>query len=336
MRRLACAGPRRRSSARQRLIARQRTETGECALSPASTLCSAEESPEGGPEGATLALLWLLWRRSLAASLVAPPARAARTVAAGRLGWFGRIPTGPVGAGWARSLTYWLHDPRYLRQLLFVPLLPVLVWVWTQGDAAHPALLFSAPLIAFFLGIVPYADVSYDGTAFGTLLATGVRGRAERAGRMLGAATVGLPVVVAAALLTSGISGRWDLLPAILGAAYGMLMTAYGVCAVTSAWLTVPVPAPGDSPFKRVPGATFQVFLAFLVIWIVAAALAAPEVVLAILEAVLGGGSFGWAALASGLVLGTALFVAGILIGGRILDRTAPDLLLRLRAVRSG
>ncbi|WOQ70022.1 hypothetical protein RYJ27_01975 [Microbacterium limosum] len=56
-------------------------------------------------------MLWLLWRRSLAASLVAPPARAARTVAAGRLGWFGRMPTGPVGAGWARSLTYWLHDP---------------------------------------------------------------------------------------------------------------------------------------------------------------------------------------------------------------------------------
>ena len=41
-------------------------------------------------------------------------------------------PTGGVGATWARSLTGWLRDPRYLRQLLVVPIFPVL-FAFTGG-----------------------------------------------------------------------------------------------------------------------------------------------------------------------------------------------------------
>jgi ABC-2 type transport system permease protein len=111
-----------------------------------------------------------------------------------------------------------------------------------------------------------------------------------------------------------------------------MLLTAYGVCAVSSAYLIVPVPAPGDNPFKRVPGATFSIFLGFLGVWVLAALLAAPEIVLAVLVAVTGDALFGWLALIVGVVLGVVFFILGIQIGGRILDRTAPDLLLRVRA----
>ncbi len=280
----------------------------------------------------SIALLWIIWNRSLAASLIAPPARGGRQVAAGKLGWFGRLPTGGTGASWARSLTYWVHDPRYLRQLITVPLVPVLVVFWARGDMTNTFIAFSATFVAFVLGIVPYADVSYDGTAFGTIVATGVRGRADRLGRMLGAATVGLPLVVVTAVVTIAITGDWHLAPAIIGSAIGMLLTAYGVCAVSSAYLIVPVPAAGDNPFKRVPGATFSIFLGFLGVWVLAALLAAPEIILAILVAVTGNALFGWLALAVGVVLGVVFFILGIQIGGRILDRTAPDLLLRVRA----
>ena len=280
----------------------------------------------------SIALLWFIWYRSLSASLIAPPARGGRQVAAGKLGWFGRLPTGGTGASWARSLTYWVHDPRYLRQLITVPLVPVLVVFWARGDMSNTFIAFSATFVAFVLGIVPYADVSYDGTAFGTIVATGVRGRADRLGRMLGAATVGLPLVVVTAVVTIAITGDWHLAPAIIGSAIGMLLTAYGVCAVSSAYLIVPVPAPGDNPFKRVPGATFSIFLGFLGVWVLAALLAAPEIVLAVLVAVTGDALFGWLALIVGVVLGVVFFILGIQIGGRILDRTAPDLLLRVRA----
>lgn len=281
---------------------------------------------------ATIAVLWLIWFRSLSASLIAPPARGGRKVAAGKLGWFGRLPTGGTGASWARSLTYWIHDPRYLRQLISVPLVPVLIVFWARGDTTNTFIAFSATFVAFVLGIVPYADVSYDGTAFGTIVATGVRGRADRLGRMLGAATIGLPLVVVTAVVTIAFTGDWHLAPAIVGSAVGMLLTAYGVCAVSSAYLIVPVPAAGDNPFKRVPGATFSIFLGFLGVWVLAAVLAAPEIILAIMAAVTGDAIYGWIALAVGIVLGAVFFVLGIRIGGNILDRMAPDLLQRVRA----
>ena len=281
---------------------------------------------------ATIALLWFIWHRSLSASLIAPPARGGRKVAAGKIGWFGRLPTGGTGASWARSLTYWIHDPRYLRQLITVPLVPVLVVFWARGDTTNTFIAFSATFVAFVLGIVPYADVSYDGTAFGTIVATGVRGRQDRLGRMLAAATVGLPLVVLTAIITIAITGDWNLAPAIVGSAIGMLLTAYGVCAVSSAYLLVPVPAAGDNPFKRVPGATFSIFLGFLAVWILAAVLAAPEIILAILTVATGDALFGWLALVVGVVLGVVFFILGVGIGGRIFDRTAPSLLQRVRA----
>ncbi|MDC5292650.1 hypothetical protein NRA57_18515, partial [Acinetobacter baumannii] len=127
----------------------------------------------------TLALLWLLWRRSLSASVVASPGRArSRTVESGKLGWFGVMPTGGAGATWARSTASWLRDMRYLRQLLIVPLLPVIVLFYTGFDLTSGVFAVSGLFVAFFAGILAYTDVSYDGRAFGTVLPTGIRGRA--------------------------------------------------------------------------------------------------------------------------------------------------------------
>ena len=66
--------------------------------------------------------------------------------------------------------------------------------------------------------------------------------------------------------------------------------------------------------------------------WILAAVLAAPEIILAILTVATGDALFGWLALPVGVVLGVVFFVLGVGIGGRMLDRTAPDLLQRVRA----
>jgi ABC-2 type transport system permease protein len=281
---------------------------------------------------ATLALLWLLWRRSLAAALVSPARSTARRARAGSLGWVGRLPTGSIGATWARSLTYWLRDVRYLQQLLLTPFIPILVLIYSGGDLTSPFFAGSAIGSAFFVGIAPYAIISYEGTAFATVLQTGIRGVADRLGRMLAAASVALPLVLLACIVTVGLAGRWEALAAVIGASIGMLLTAYGVCAVSSALLVIPVPGAGDNPFKRVPGATFTMGLAFMGLWLVAGILAAPEIVLAILALTVGGELFTWLALAVGLVLGLVLCAGGILIGGRIFDRNAPALLARLKS----
>lgn len=283
---------------------------------------------------ATLAALWLLWRRNVRAASVAPRRR---TVAArsGRLGWIGVAPTGPAAAVWARALTYWLGDPRYVRNLVIVALLPVLLAFALGWQVQTPIYAFVVVFPALLLGLVPYTDVSFDGTAFSSELATGIRGRDDRAGRLLAALTACGPLVVVVTIVTVGFSGQWMLLPAVLGCAIGALLVGLGICAVTSAHIVIPVPAPGDNVFKRVPGQSFWVGFALMGFTMLAMVLTAPALVLAVVAAAGGGALWSWLALAIGLLIGAGVALGGIALGGRQFDRTGALLLARVR-VTSG
>lgn len=281
---------------------------------------------------ATLAILWLLWHRSLSASLVAPPARSSARRRSGSLGWFGLMPATPVGATWARSLTSWTRDFRYLRQLVIVPFAPLLVVAYARGDVEGPFFAASGLLAGFFAGVLAYADISYDGTAFATVMQTGIRGRDDRLGRMLGVASVTVPLVLVIDVATLAIAQRWDLLPAVVGGSLGLTLVGCGVSAVTSAILVIPTPAPGDSPFKRVPGSTFTMTLAFFLCWLIAGALALPAVIPALIAVFGGSITAGWIALAIGVLWGGVVAALGIVIGGRRFDRKAPALLAQLKA----
>lgn len=278
---------------------------------------------------ATLAVLWLLWRWTLIAATASPGRRSSGRTRAGALGWFGRMPTGGVGATWARGLTAWLRDPRYLRQLVVVPLLPI-VFLFVGGVEGPFAA--SALIVGFILGSSMYTDVSYDGTAFAGVLATGIRGSADRLGRLLGAATLGVPLTVLTAIVTVGVSGRWWLLPAMLGGGLGALLAGYGVSAVSSALIVMPVARPGDSPFKSVPGQTFVMGILVFVVWGAGALLALPSLIPALISFAAGSELAGWIALAAGIVVGAAVLVVGVVVGGRTFDRRAPELLAQLRA----
>lgn len=278
---------------------------------------------------ATLVVLWIVWDRVIE-TVSSPRQRATRTVAAGKLGLFGVMPTGGVGATWARSLSAWLRDPRYLRQLIVIPLFPVL-FAFTGGTDGF-MFLVSPVLAALVMAAVGYADVSFDGTAFGTTLATGISGRADRLGRLLGAACVGIPLILLLTVATSVLSRDTAHLPAVLGAALGVLLAGYGVCAVSSALIVTPVPAPGDSPFKSTPGQNSIVGLLVFVVWAAVIVLSLPAIVPAIVNAVTGEQMWGWIALAAGILFGGAVMVAGVFIGGRTLQRTGPDLLVRIKS----
>lgn len=278
---------------------------------------------------ATLAGLLWAWARALDGGTTSS-AKTARVVRSGSLGLFGRMPTGGVGATWARSLTAWLRDPRYLRQLLVVPLFPVL-FAFTGGTDSW---LFgaSAVLAALILSIAGYADISYDGTAFASVLATGVRGRDDRLGRLLGAASVGIPLLLVVAIVTTALTDGWERLPAILGGALGLLLAGYAVTAVSSALIVVPVAAPGDSPFRTVPGQTFLNGLLVFVVWGACLVLATPALILTGIATATASAPLGWTALAVGAIGGVGLIVAGVFLGGRTLDRNGPTLLARIRA----
>lgn len=283
---------------------------------------------------ATPALLWFGWGRALDRATVSPPRQTARTVRAGALGLFGVMPTGGVGATWARSLTGWLRDPRYLRQLIIVPLFP-LVFAFTGGIQGFLFPL-SALLSAFILCFVGYTDVSYDGTAFASVLSSPIRGRDDRWGRVLGAATVGVPLIVVIAVVTTAISGALERLPAVLGASLGLLLVGYGVTAVSSALIVTPVAAPGDSPFKTVPGQTFVSGLLVFVVMAACGVLGAPALGVSLTAFGSGNVLLGWVGLAVGLVVGAGVIVAGVVLGGRTIEQTGPDLLVRIKAFPVG
>lgn len=280
---------------------------------------------------ATLAALWLLWRRNVVAASVSPRRQtvAGRT---GRLRWVGLAPTGATGASWARSLSYWLGDPRYLRNLVIVAVLPVLLAFGMRWEVHTPVFAFVVVLPALLLGLVPYVDVSYDGTAFASVLATGIRGRDDRAGRLLGAFTAGAPLVVVVTVVTVALSGEWVLLPAVLGCGLGALLAGLGICAVSSAYLIVPVPASGDNVFKRVPGQSFWVGLSLMGFTLVSGVFIAPALALAELAVFSGLALWSWLALVVGLGVGAGVAFAGVAVGGRVFDASGPLLLERIRA----
>lgn len=280
---------------------------------------------------ATLAALWLLWRRNVIAASVSPARRVA-VGRGGRLGWFGLAPSGGTGATWARALQYWLGDPRYLRNLVIVALIPALMAFALRDAVASPWFAFAGALPALLLGLVPYADVSFDGTAFATVLATGIRGRADRAGRLLAAASVGVPLVAAVAVICVAVSGSWTLLPAALGCSVAALLIGLGICAISSAQIVIPVPASGDNIFKRVPGQTFTAGLALMGFTLLAGAITLPALGLAIAAVVTGDALWSWLSLVVGLGFGVGAAALGVSVGGRWFDRTAPVLLARVRA----
>jgi ABC-2 type transport system permease protein len=280
-----------------------------------------------------LGALLALWARLLRRALENPRSVSARgSRRQTGPGWFARMPGTPTGAVAARSVTYWRRDPRYVVSVGVMPLLPlVLLLPGVRGSDGW--LLGMAPMMGYLLGWGMHNDLAYDGTPFWLHVSTGVAGRADRIGRLVPTAALGVVLVPGYAVLSSALTGRWEMLPADLGAGLGLLLAGFGIASVASVLKPYPVPASGDSPFASPPGAMGVSLLVQLVAGLAVTALSAP--VLALWLLALGGPAWsGWAALALALVLGPGYVLVGVRQGARIYERRAPDLLSDLTRIR--
>jgi len=282
---------------------------------------------------ATIVVLLAAWRLGLDAAL-RTRGSSGRRQHRGRLGPFAIAPTGAVGAITARSLVLWARDPRLVVQLVIVPAVPALLVVLGIVEGISWFGLVAAPVAAGLLPLAQFAGISYDGTAFASEIAAATRGRADRIGRAGGLLAIGGPIVLAVALLAPLAVGSPERIPAVVGLSLAALLTALGVASVSSAIVVVPVPASGRNPFSAPPGAnTTQVVGSYVVTGVTGVALA-PVIVLGAFALVTGSPVLGWATLAGGLLWGAGALVAGIAIGGRLLDDSAPELLARMRRMR--
>lgn len=280
---------------------------------------------------ATLAVFVLLWRWGLARALEQPARASQAKTARGGAGAFNLFPGTPAGAVAARSLTYWIRDPRYTQSLISVPLVPALVFFYGGLNGNLAALAWVGPIVAVLLSMSIYTDVSYDNTAFALHLQTGVSGRADRLGRVVALASFAVPLSLLLTVASVAISNSWVLLPGLLGITIGVLLSGFAVSSVISGLFTFAVPAPGESPFKSKPGGGFSLMLSTFASWSVLGVLVLPELALAIIGFATGDAIYGVLSIVVGLVLGGALLGMGVRLGGHFLDRRGPELLSQLQ-----
>lgn len=277
-----------------------------------------------------LSLMLVGWgyERFLRRAIVTPP-RVKSAAAVKGLGWIGRFPDTPWGAVAGRSLTYWFKDPRYAASLAMVPMMVILyVFVLpnTSGGGGGMALILG-PLIGAVLGFSISADVSYDSTAFATHVLAGVRGSADRLGRVVALMCIGLPLTLIAVIVPVAVQGSWELLPAGLGAGLGTLLTGAGLASVASARWTYAVPLPGESPFKTPPGTGMRMALTQGALFFAIIVVCSPTLAFYITAIVTGDPLWSWLTLGVGLVLGAVVLALGVRLGGRWLQRRMPELM---------
>ncbi|TPW77194.1 transporter [Schumannella soli] len=279
-----------------------------------------------------LAVLVAAWRASVLAVARTTGDAGGRAVAAGRLGALRWMPASPAGAIAARSLTSWFRDTRYTRQLVVVPLLPVLLIFWARL-VDQPALAIAvAPMVAGLLPLTMFSAISYDGTAFAGQLMAPVPGWADRIGRAAAIGLIAGPATVVIAVVGLAVVGRLDLLPPILGMSAAVLLGALGVISVSSALVVVPVPRTGRNPFAGSAGAGMTSVIGSYAVTGITAAVGLPTLVPGVLAIVFDRPVLGWATLVVGLVEGAILLAIGVRVGGRLLDRRGPEILTRLRS----
>jgi ABC-2 type transport system permease protein len=281
---------------------------------------------------AVVVLLGLLWERLLTAALERPAATS-RSRARGRgdrRAVLDRLPDGATWAVAARSVRYWRRDPRYVVIVVTSVLAAAVPLVAIGLNAGRTPLLATGPYAAFLLALSTSNGAGYDGSAFAVHLATGVRGRDDRAGRAIGLLVWALPLVVVLAVVGAVLAGRPGLAPACVGAAVGMLLGGTGASAVMGALLPYPVVEAGGNPFQTNAGGGVQALVAQFGTMVAATTVGLPGLAGLVLS-VAWTDAWSWPTLLAGTAVGAVGLVAGVVVGGGIVDDRGPEILAGVR-----
>ncbi|WP_366180151.1 transporter [Actinomyces timonensis] len=256
---------------------------------------------------------------------------------AGALVWHRRlspIMPSPAAAVAARCLRYWRTDPRYLAQVLSVVLMPVLMAVAGglngsaaagPGHGASPSgmmtMALAPALMAVLAGWSLHNDLGNDSTALWSHISAGMRGRDDRVGRLAAALLWQVPAITAMLAALALWTGRWDMVPLMLGVVASLHGAGLAWSCVMGALILYEVIAPGESPLKsRTSGTILFAMIAQCAGLLIVPLVSAPVWGPAIPMAAAGTWAWGWAVLAGGALWGCACMVVGVVVGGRILD----------------
>ncbi|MET0933372.1 MAG: hypothetical protein ABWX56_06630 [Mycetocola sp.] len=276
---------------------------------------------------ATVALLWLAWDRLVAHMLVTPEReQVAKTY--GGMGWFDVLPARPASVIAARSISYWARDSRYLVSILIIPVVPIIMILpfLVIGVPMSTLSLLPLPVMAIFLGWSLHNDLAFDSTAVWLHVVSGVRGYADRIGRMVPVLMIGIPLIVIGSMISITFYGDWAALPSMLGVSSALFLGGVGLSCYISARLPYPAALPGDSPFQQpqssgtLGGLSQSLGLAGSLL------VAAPALYFAWLGIVEDPSQHMYS-LVAGLGAGVLAVVVGVWRGGRVFDRRGPEIM---------
>lgn len=269
----------------------------------------------------TTVVLWAVWTW-LVRRLLTTVDRPAISRERSGLGWFALLPSNAFGAIAARSLVYWFRDRRYIVNFVIVPIAGVLTVfpLLVAGVPLYIAALVPVPVMALFFGWLPHNDVAYDSTALWIHVASGVRGVADRLGRLLPISLVAVPVLAVAIPLTLALVESWYLLLPMIGLAASLFLGGLGVASILSVTSPYAVSRPGDSPFQQPQRSASRSGYAPAVAFVATLVLSAPTIwlfVMTVIENETYNPATFWVGIGSGIIV----LAAGALIGGRVYDR---------------
>lgn len=250
-----------------------------------------------------------------------------------RVEWWQRLglatPTASLAARTARD---WVRDARLSASLAMMVIFPVLA-VMQQRMAGDGMmwffLLFPATLMGLQIGLLQ----AYDSTALWITVASGISGRRERLGRLVGSLPIMLPLLVLPVLAVGLFVGVST--PALIGMVtlvVTLFATSTGLATVVCARWVTPVQPPGTSPLST--KGTGQWGLTMIVqfgVLIGGAILAAPVIVAVCLSLWFDLLPMLVAALA-GLVWSLLALVVGVLVGGRVWEASRIEVLTTIRS----
>ncbi|MGV8859081.1 hypothetical protein [Rhodoglobus sp.] len=274
-----------------------------------------------------LVVLAAAWYFLLGYVLSRPERSAVETYRSG-LGWFRVMPSTPLGAIAARSLSYWARDARYFVALAAIPIIPIgmVAALLVGGIGADVIAWIPVPVMCLFLGWSAHNDVAHDNTALWTHVSAHTRGADDRWGRIVPNLMVGISLAIIGSIVTVLIVGNSVALPGLIGLSLCVLFTGLGISSVSSAAFPYAAPLPGHGAFMQpqalvsnaatVQSLTFALTLLFAVP-VLAVVFFNPFTDL----------QPHWAALLVGVSLGLIIMVIGVYWGGRIMVRRGPELL---------
>lgn len=236
----------------------------------------------------------------------------------------------PTFAVVGRCLRYWRTDPRYSMMVVTVPLFPIIAIILSRvGDMPGAIVMFSVPFSAWITGYSISNDIGSDSTAFWTHVSTGLSGRADRAGRAIAMSVLAVPTLIVLAVVTCFIAGEPDRILTIVSLTVGVFGASIAVSMVGSALLTYPIARPWENPMTTKTGSTGITMLSQFGAMGASLVLSLPVVGVS-LAAYFGPSWWQWVALVIGFIGGAAIAWAGVMIGGRTLDRREVALLAQV------